>query len=278
MRTRRDRPDDGRPDRLLDRLPGPTAPSRRGRRRRRPGAARAAAPAEPVRCPASAAPTPLGRDVGQATTGGHGAPRTRRQDAKQAEEPRRSPARSRPSSPRWSTSAATSRPARSTHRRQHRRGDLAVRARRRRAARRRRSPSPGSTPRRPRLSDGTKGDPGGRAGYGTMTIAGQEFSIGPDGVEGGGQAQPIPGLPDEPDAGARAARRHDHRARADVRARRRQGGRASVAGLVVEIDTAKLRADARRRCRSTTSSTSCPTRRPSSRACSARRSTCRRGS
>lgn len=49
-------------------------------------------------------------------------------------------------------------------------------------------------------SDGTEPTGKGRANYGTLTIAGQEFAIGPDGVEGGGQSTPIPGLPDEPKA------------------------------------------------------------------------------
>jgi hypothetical protein len=49
-------------------------------------------------------------------------------------------------------------------------------------------------------SDGTAPKGKGKANYGTITIAGEEFSIGPDGVEGGGQSSPIPGLPDEPKA------------------------------------------------------------------------------
>ena len=49
-------------------------------------------------------------------------------------------------------------------------------------------------------SDGSKPTGKGKATYGTLTIAGQEFAIGPDGVEGAGQASPIPGLPDEPKA------------------------------------------------------------------------------
>jgi len=49
-------------------------------------------------------------------------------------------------------------------------------------------------------SDGTTPVGKGKATYGTITIAGQEFAIGPDGVEGGGQSSPIPGLPDEPKA------------------------------------------------------------------------------
>ena len=49
-------------------------------------------------------------------------------------------------------------------------------------------------------SDGTTPKGKGKAKYGTINIAGQEFAIGPEGVEGGGQAAPIPGLPDEPKA------------------------------------------------------------------------------
>ena len=49
-------------------------------------------------------------------------------------------------------------------------------------------------------SDGTKPQGKGKASYGTITIAGQEFAIGPEGVEGAGQSSPIPGLPDEPKA------------------------------------------------------------------------------
>lgn len=49
-------------------------------------------------------------------------------------------------------------------------------------------------------SDGTTPVGQGKASYGTINIAGQEFSIGPDGIEGGGQASPLPGLPDEPEA------------------------------------------------------------------------------
>ena len=49
-------------------------------------------------------------------------------------------------------------------------------------------------------SDGTTPTGKGKATYGTVSIAGQEFAIGPEGVEGGGQAAPIPALPDEPKA------------------------------------------------------------------------------
>ena len=62
-------------------------------------------------------------------------------------------------------------------------------------------------------SDGTTPKGKGKASYGTVTIAGQEFGIGPDGIEAAGSTTPIPGLPDAPDSGAQAARHHHHRAR-----------------------------------------------------------------
>lgn len=49
-------------------------------------------------------------------------------------------------------------------------------------------------------SDGSKGVAGGKSTYGSMTIAGKEFSIGPDGVVSAGKPSPIPGLPDDPAA------------------------------------------------------------------------------
>jgi hypothetical protein len=49
-------------------------------------------------------------------------------------------------------------------------------------------------------SDGATPKGKGKASYGTITIAGQEFAIGPEGVEGGGTSTAIPGLPDEPNA------------------------------------------------------------------------------
>ncbi len=49
-------------------------------------------------------------------------------------------------------------------------------------------------------SDGTTPTGKGKASYGTITIAGQAFGIGPDGVEASGSTNPIPGLPDEPKA------------------------------------------------------------------------------
>ena len=49
-------------------------------------------------------------------------------------------------------------------------------------------------------SDGKTGKTKGRADYGTMTIAGQTFAIGPEGFVAAGQSAPIPGLPDDPAA------------------------------------------------------------------------------
>ena len=49
-------------------------------------------------------------------------------------------------------------------------------------------------------SDGTKPEGKTAATYGTVTIVGQEFAIGPEGVKGGGQGQNIPTLPNEPNA------------------------------------------------------------------------------
>lgn len=47
-------------------------------------------------------------------------------------------------------------------------------------------------------TDGAKGETSGKAIYGKMAIAGQQFSIGPDGIEGAGAKTPIPGLDDLP--------------------------------------------------------------------------------
>ncbi len=49
-------------------------------------------------------------------------------------------------------------------------------------------------------TDGAKGVSSGKATYGKMTIAGQQFSIGPDGIEAAGTTSPIPGLNDLPAA------------------------------------------------------------------------------
>nr|WP_278249602.1 choice-of-anchor P family protein [Nocardioides sp. IC4_145] len=47
-------------------------------------------------------------------------------------------------------------------------------------------------------SDGAKEKASGKARFGTLSIAGQEFSVGPDGYEAVGQGGPIPGLSDDP--------------------------------------------------------------------------------
>lgn len=47
-------------------------------------------------------------------------------------------------------------------------------------------------------SDGATGASGGRSDYGTLTLAGQEFSIGPDGAIAGGSPVNLPGLPADP--------------------------------------------------------------------------------
>lgn len=47
-------------------------------------------------------------------------------------------------------------------------------------------------------SDGGVPEGKGKASYGTITIAGQTFGIGPDGIEAAGTPTAIPGLPDEP--------------------------------------------------------------------------------
>ncbi|QIG44550.1 hypothetical protein G5V58_18755 [Nocardioides anomalus] len=49
-------------------------------------------------------------------------------------------------------------------------------------------------------SDGVTGEAKGRADYGTLTIAGQTFGIGPEGYVAQGTPAPIPGLPDDPAA------------------------------------------------------------------------------
>lgn len=89
-------------------------------------------------------------------------------------------------------------------------------------------------------SDGVKGDPGGTAKYGTLSIGGEEFALGPDGVEGGGQQQEIPGLPDDP---TKALANLGITITVPKPTFERDGDKAvsQVAALVVEIDTSKLR-------------------------------------
>lgn len=90
-------------------------------------------------------------------------------------------------------------------------------------------------------SDGTTGDPGAGAHYGTLTIGPAEFAIGPGGVEGGGEQQEIPGLPDDPE---KALAELGVTITVPEPVTRRIGDQAisSAEGLIVEIESAKLRA------------------------------------
>jgi hypothetical protein len=90
------------------------------------------------------------------------------------------------------------------------------------------------------LSNGQQGTPRGRSGFGTLAIAGQEFTIGPDGVDAAGHGQRIPGLPDEP---AKVLKALGVTIAAPQPRSRQHGAQATtdVAALVVTIDSAKLR-------------------------------------
>lgn len=89
-------------------------------------------------------------------------------------------------------------------------------------------------------SNGAKGKPSGRAGYGTLAIAGNEFTIGPDGVAASGRQQAIPGLPDN---AAAALAQLGVTLTVPKPTYTREGDQATsaVEGLRVEIDTAQLR-------------------------------------
>lgn len=89
-------------------------------------------------------------------------------------------------------------------------------------------------------SDGRIGDPGGKAKYGTLAIDGQEFALGPDGVEGGGHSEPIPGLPDDP---KKALAQLGVTITVPEPVTTRDGDRAvsELSALVVELDTTQLR-------------------------------------
>ena len=89
-------------------------------------------------------------------------------------------------------------------------------------------------------SNGAKGSSGGTATLGGLTIAGQEFSFGPGGFEAAGQHTDIPGLPDD---AAKALEQLGLKLILPKPGLEKKGDQASstMAGLVVEIDTAKLR-------------------------------------
>ncbi|MBB6628604.1 hypothetical protein H5V45_14860 [Nocardioides sp. KIGAM211] len=89
-------------------------------------------------------------------------------------------------------------------------------------------------------SNGHRTKPSGGSGYGTLAIAGQEFTIGPDGIHAAGQSQPIPGLPDDP---AKALEQLGITITVPKPAYERDGDQATsqVAALVVQLDTKQLR-------------------------------------
>jgi len=89
-------------------------------------------------------------------------------------------------------------------------------------------------------SDGTTGTSQGRADYGTMTIAGQTFGIGPEGYVAQGTPSPIPGLPDDPTAALAALGISVQLPKPVYKA---DGDKASgtVEGLIVTIDLKTLR-------------------------------------
>jgi len=89
-------------------------------------------------------------------------------------------------------------------------------------------------------SDGKKGVATGRATFGSMSIAGQEFSIGPDGVVAAGKPSPLPGLPDDPAAALAKLGLSIVVPKARLT---REGDKAVsvVEGLRIELDTKVLR-------------------------------------
>ena len=89
-------------------------------------------------------------------------------------------------------------------------------------------------------SNGAKGTAGGKATIGGLTIAGQEFSFGPGGFEAAGQHTDVPALPDD---ATKALEQLGVKLTLPRPGLQRKGDQANstMAGLVVEIDTAKLR-------------------------------------
>lgn len=87
--------------------------------------------------------------------------------------------------------------------------------------------------------DGGKPVAGGHASYGILTIAGQRFRIGPDGLEAAGQQQRIPGLPSAPAALLKAL---GLTLETPGRVETRTGGKltATTEALRLTIDTAVL--------------------------------------
>ncbi|NYG58437.1 hypothetical protein BJ980_001360 [Nocardioides daedukensis] len=89
-------------------------------------------------------------------------------------------------------------------------------------------------------SDGKTGTNKSKATYGTLSIAGQKFAIGPHGVEATGKTTPIPGLNDNP---AKALEQLGLKIEVPKPKREVEGDKASstIEGLRVEIDTKLLR-------------------------------------
>lgn len=88
-------------------------------------------------------------------------------------------------------------------------------------------------------TDGAKGATSGRTVYGKMAIAGQQFSIGPDGIESAGSTTAIPGLKDLP---ADALEQLGISITAPDKVRKVEGDAATSAseGVQVTIDTKTL--------------------------------------
>lgn len=89
-------------------------------------------------------------------------------------------------------------------------------------------------------SDGKTGKAVGTSKIGTLAIAGNEFTVGPDGVEAAGHQAPIPGLPDDP---AKALKQLGITLSVPKPELTRKGDEATslVQGLQVTIDTKVLR-------------------------------------
>ncbi|MGH3362044.1 MAG: choice-of-anchor P family protein, partial [Nocardioides sp.] len=93
-------------------------------------------------------------------------------------------------------------------------------------------------------SNGKQGTAEGGRELGTMTIAGNEFTVGPDGVQAGGENAAIPGLPDDPGKALAELGLAFSVAKPQEQS---SGDKASglATGVVVEIDTTKLRSQLR---------------------------------
>lgn len=93
-------------------------------------------------------------------------------------------------------------------------------------------------------SNGKRATAEGTRELGTMSIAGNEFTVGPDGIEAGGEKAEIPGLPDDPAKALKALGLQLSVAAPEEQSR---GDEASglATGLVIEMDMTKLRSKLR---------------------------------